>query len=50
MATIALFAALAAVYPLAWVLPALAVGPAIGLWFLRPLLVFERLPGADPHA
>jgi DHA1 family inner membrane transport protein len=35
--TIAMFAALAAVYPLAQVLPWLAVGPAIGLWFLAPL-------------
>ena len=43
VATIALFAALAAAYPLASVLPWLAVGPAIGLWFLRPLLVFNRL-------
>jgi MFS family permease len=43
VATIALFAALAAVHPLASVLPWLAVGPAIGLWFLRPLLVFKRL-------
>jgi MFS family permease len=35
--TITLFAALAAQWPLAQVLPWLAVGPAIGLWFLRPL-------------
>lgn len=36
-ATITLFAALAAQWPLAQVLPWLAVGPAIGLWFLMPL-------------
>jgi MFS family permease len=35
--TITLFAAMAAVWPLAQVLPWLAVGPAIGLLFLRPL-------------
>jgi DHA1 family inner membrane transport protein len=35
--TITLFAAMAAAMPLAQVLPWLAVGPAIGLWFLRPL-------------
>lgn len=36
-ATITLFAALAAQWPLAQVLPWLAVGPAIGLWFLAPM-------------
>lgn len=36
-ATIALFVALAAVLPLPQVLPWLALGPAIGLWFLSPL-------------
>ena len=36
-ATITLFAALAAQWPLAQVLPWLAVGPAIGLAFLAPL-------------
>ncbi|HNW62055.1 MAG TPA: MFS transporter [Piscinibacter sp.] len=35
--TITLFAAVASVWPLAQVLPWLAVGPAIGLLFLRPL-------------
>jgi len=35
--TITLFAAMAAVWPLATVLPWLAVGPAVGLWFLWPL-------------
>jgi len=35
--TITLFAAMAAVWPLAQVLPWLALGPAIGLLFLRPL-------------
>jgi MFS family permease len=35
--TITLFAALAAHWPLAQVLPWLAVGPAVGLWFLAPL-------------
>ena len=37
VATITLFAAMASVWPLAQVLPWLAVGPAIGLLFLRPL-------------
>ena len=37
VATIALFAALATRLPLATVLPGLAIGPAIGLVFLRPL-------------
>lgn len=36
-ATITLFAAMAAAMPLAQVLPWLAVGPAVGLWFLMPL-------------
>jgi hypothetical protein len=36
-ATIALFVALAATLPLAQVLPWLALGPAVGLWFLAPL-------------
>jgi MFS transporter, DHA1 family, inner membrane transport protein len=36
-ATIALFVAMAATMPLARVLPWLAVGPALGLWFLAPL-------------
>jgi DHA1 family inner membrane transport protein len=35
--TIALFASMAAVLPLAQVLPWLAVGPVVGLWFLAPL-------------
>jgi hypothetical protein len=35
--TITLFAAMAAAWPLATVLPWLAVGPAVGLWFLWPL-------------
>ncbi|WP_298834399.1 MFS transporter [uncultured Piscinibacter sp.] len=35
--TITLFAAMAAVWPLGSVLPWLAVGPAVGLWFLRSL-------------
>jgi MFS family permease len=39
VATITLFAALAAAWPLALVLPWLALGPALGVWFLRPLLV-----------
>jgi hypothetical protein len=37
VATITMFAAMASVWPLAQVLPWLAVGPAIGLLFLRPL-------------
>jgi len=36
-ATIALFVGLAATLPLAQVLPWLALGPAVGLWFLAPL-------------
>jgi DHA1 family inner membrane transport protein len=44
VATIALFTVLATRWPLAWVLPALAIGPAIGLAFLRPLLV-RATPG-----
>jgi DHA1 family inner membrane transport protein len=46
VATIALFATLATLLPLAWVLPGLAVGPAIGLAFLRPLL--RQPPGPVP--
>jgi nitrate/nitrite transporter NarK len=38
VATIALFVALATRWPLAWVLSGLAIGPIVGLWFLRPLL------------
>jgi hypothetical protein len=38
VATIALFVAAATHWPLAQVLPWLAVGPVIGLAFLRPLL------------
>jgi predicted MFS family arabinose efflux permease len=38
VATIAMFVAAATRFPLATVLPWLAVGPAIGLWFLKPLL------------
>jgi MFS transporter, DHA1 family, inner membrane transport protein len=41
VATIALFAALATAWPLAQVLPWLAVGPALGVWSLRPLLRHE---------
>jgi MFS family permease len=36
--SIELFVRLAAAYPLAQVLPWLAVGPALGLWAMRPLL------------
>jgi len=43
VATIVLFVALAAVWPLERVLPGLAFGPALGLWFMRPLLAFKRL-------
>ena len=39
VATITLFVALATVWPLANVLPWLALGPAVGVWCLRPLLV-----------
>jgi predicted MFS family arabinose efflux permease len=38
VATIALFVVLATRWPLEWVLPGLAIGPLVGLWFLRPLL------------
>lgn len=37
VATIALFAGLAGSWPLAMVLPWLAVGPVVGVWCLRPL-------------
>lgn len=36
--SIELFVRAAQVWPLAWVLPALAAGPVLGLWTLRPLL------------
>jgi MFS family permease len=36
--SIQLFVAAAQAWPLAWVLPWLALGPAIGLWMMRPLL------------
>ncbi|KNZ33210.1 MAG: MFS transporter [Methylibium sp. NZG] len=42
VATITLFSALATAWPLAQVLPWLAVGPVLGVWCLRPLL---RAPG-----
>jgi MFS transporter, DHA1 family, inner membrane transport protein len=42
VATIALFVAAAAMFPLTQVLPWLAVGPVLGLWFLRPLLRYTR--------
>ena len=38
IASIQLFVALAGQWPLAWVLPGLALGPLLGLWALRPLL------------
>ena len=38
VATITLFAGLATLWPLAQVLPWLALGPAVGVWCLRPLL------------
>lgn len=38
IASILLFVALAQRWPLAWLLPALGIGPALGLWALRPLL------------
>ena len=37
VATIALYSSMAAAWPLAQVLPWLALGPAIGVWCLRPL-------------
>jgi len=37
--SIELFVAAAQAFPLAQVLPWLAVGPALGLWMLRPLVV-----------
>ena len=48
VASIELFVRAAQVWPLAWVLPALAVGPVLGLWMLRPLL--RGLPSAAPIA
>jgi hypothetical protein len=36
--SIELFVRAAQVWPLELVLPALAIGPALGLWMLRPLV------------
>ncbi len=44
VATITLFAGLATVWPLAQVLPWLALGPALGVWCLRPLLTAQARP------
>ena len=44
VATITLFAGLATVWPLAQVLPWLALGPALGVWCLRPLLAPQARP------
>jgi len=44
--SIELFVRAAQAWPLAAVLPGLAVGPALGLWMLRPLL--RGLPAAAP--
>ncbi|MHB1124960.1 MAG: hypothetical protein ACYC0T_19890 [Ramlibacter sp.] len=48
VASIELFVRAAQVWPLAYVLPALAVGPVLGLWMLRPLL--RGLPAAGSMA
>ncbi|CAA9417941.1 MAG: putative membrane protein, partial [uncultured Ramlibacter sp.] len=40
--SIELFVAAAQRWPLAWVLPWLAVGPLLGLWMMRPLLGRKR--------
>jgi MFS family permease len=45
IASILLFVELTAVLPLGWLLTGLAIGPALGLWALRPLLRAERQPG-----
>lgn len=45
---IELFVRAAQAWPLAYVLPALALGPVLGLWMLRPLL--RGLPAAAPAA
>lgn len=42
IASILLFVELSARLPLGWLLTGLAVGPALGLWALRPLLREER--------
>lgn len=44
IASILLFVALAQRWPVAWLLPALGLGPLLGLWGLRPLL------RAEPHS
>ena len=45
IASILLFAWLAESVPLGALLPGLAVGPALGLWALRPLLAEEKIRG-----
>jgi hypothetical protein len=45
--SIELFVRAAAVWPLAQVLPWLALGPLIGLWMLNPLLNRNRSPSAQ---
>jgi DHA1 family inner membrane transport protein len=46
--SIEVFVRAAQAWPLAYVLPALAAGPVLGLWMLRPLL--RGLPAAGPIA
>ncbi|NKE64240.1 MFS transporter [Ramlibacter sp. RBP-2] len=46
--SIELFVRAAQAWPLAYLLPALAAGPVLGLWMLRPLL--RGLPAAGPSA
>lgn len=49
IASIQLFVALAQAHALALLLPALAVGPLLGLWALRPLLARARLQTEQPR-
>ena len=44
-ASILLFVELTPHVPLGWLLTGLAVGPALGLWALRPLWRAERTAG-----
>lgn len=47
--SILLFVSLADTVALGTLLPWLALGPALGLWALRPLLKAERVASAHPH-
>jgi len=47
--SILLFVSLADTVALGTLLPWLAIGPALGLWALRPLLKAERVAPAHPR-